>query len=271
MNIIEYFSKGKSYNDEENEDGLYQDENFIAVIDGVTDKDSTYAWKDKPGKVCKDIIMKRISQLPHNINSNDFFYAITDAISAQYQENKNFFISNNNDRLQATIILFSAYWQEIWIYGDSKCLINHVEINNEKEIDKINGEIRSQVLTTYYKINNIPFSQILEEDIGRKAILPLLKNQSKLANSDHELGYPVLDGINFNHHYLKKITVSPNDTIVLASDGYPVLKNSLKESEKHLESIIELDPMMFHQYKSTKGIKPNQSSYDDRTYIKFIV
>lgn len=271
MNIIEYFSKGKSYNDEENEDGLYQDENFIAVIDGVTDKDSSYAWKEKPGKVCKDIIMKSISQLSHDINAHDFFNAITDAISDQYQENKDFFITNNNDRLQATIIFFSVYWQELWIYGDSKCLINNVEVNNEKKIDKINSEIRSQILTTYYKINNIPFSQILKEDIGRKAVLPLLKNQSKLANSNHELGYPVLDGINFNHHYLKKIKVSTNDTIILASDGYPVLKNSLIESEKYLESIIELDPMMFHQYKSTKGIKSNQSSYDDRTYIKFIV
>ena len=68
-----------------------------------------------------------------------------------------------------------------------------------------------------------------------------------------------------------KIKVKENDEIVLASDGYPVLKNSLKESEEKLLEILEKDPLLINIYKSTKGLQQGNISYDDRTYIKFVV
>ncbi len=57
-------------------------------------------------------------------------------------------------------------------------------------------------------------------------------------------------------------------TIILASDGYPLLKNSLEASEQALHHILENDPLLFRLYKATKGVQDGHVSYDDRAYIK---
>ena len=58
------------------------------------------------------------------------------------------------------------------------------------------------------------------------------------------------------------------DSIILASDGYPVLKDNLKETENILQDILLKDPLMFREYKSTKGKLKGDVSFDDRAFIK---
>ena len=55
----------------------------------------------------------------------------------------------------------------------------------------------------------------------------------------------------------------------MASDGYPVLKETLEETEEALKIVLETDPLCFRQYKSAKGLQKGNNSFDDRTYIKF--
>ena len=58
-------------------------------------------------------------------------------------------------------------------------------------------------------------------------------------------------------------------SIVLASDGYPVLKGTLAESERELSEILKNDPLCYKVYCSTKGLKKGNVSFDDRSYIRF--
>ena len=55
----------------------------------------------------------------------------------------------------------------------------------------------------------------------------------------------------------------------MATDGYPKLYDTLEKSEEYLAHILEYDPLCFQEYKSTKGLQKGNSSFDDRTYIKF--
>ena len=64
------------------------------------------------------------------------------------------------------------------------------------------------------------------------------------------------------------ISVADAKGIVLASDGYPVLKRTLAESERELERIINNDPLCINLYKATKGVMQGYKSFDDRTYIR---
>lgn len=57
-------------------------------------------------------------------------------------------------------------------------------------------------------------------------------------------------------------------TIVLASDGYPYLKDSLEASEHALQGVLRDDPLLFRTYKATKGIQQGNLSFDDRAYVK---
>ena len=57
-------------------------------------------------------------------------------------------------------------------------------------------------------------------------------------------------------------------TVVLATDGYPVLQDTLEASERILQEILQKDPLVFREYKSTKGMLEGYVSFDDRTYVK---
>ena len=81
--------------------------------------------------------------------------------------------------------------------------------------------------------------------------------------------YPAVDGFTIPTAGIIIKTIPDDvDTIVLASDGYPVLKDNLQESESILQDNLLRDPLIFREYKSTKGMSNGDVSYDDRAFIK---
>ena len=63
--------------------------------------------------------------------------------------------------------------------------------------------------------------------------------------------------------------LNENSEVVLASDGYPFLKETLKESEEELLKVLKEDPLCCTLNPSTKGIVKGNRSFDDRTYLRF--
>jgi len=57
-------------------------------------------------------------------------------------------------------------------------------------------------------------------------------------------------------------------TLVLATDGYPVLMPNLKDSEQALHQLLLEDPLCIGPLLGTKGMRPGNKSFDDRTYLK---
>ena len=43
------------------------------------------------------------------------------------------------------------------------------------------------------------------------------------------------------------------ETIALASDGYPYLRETLEASEQSLQELRREDPLLFRKYKATKA------------------
>ncbi len=94
------------------------------------------------------------------------------------------------------------------------------------------------------------------------------KNVLALRQKDGSLSGPYeVTATELNTEVMLK--TQPDAEIVLASDGYPKLKSTLKESEEELAKIIEIDPLCYKTYFSTKGLKKGNFSFDDRTYIRF--
>ena len=84
-------------------------------------------------------------------------------------------------------------------------------------------------------------------------------------------GYPVLNGRGIHLEHIIKYKVKVGDEIVLASDGYPVIKPTLEQSETYLKTILERDPLCIKEFITMKGLVPGNNSYDDRAYVRFIV
>lgn len=272
VKIIESFIKGKKNNKELCEDGLVITENYISIIDGVTSKGNTLWQNMTSGVYVKKLLINAINNMSPNLNAEDSILYLNTLIKEEYEKSNMYEYVKEypEERLQANLIVFNISKNEIWMWGDCQALINKKLYHKEKKIDKILSEARSLFVDLELK-NGKTVEDIIKNDTGRKYILPLLKQSIVYNNTIGEYGCNVLDGFEIMPKSVMKIKVKENDEIVLASDGYPVLKNSLKESEEKLLEILEKDPLLINIYKSTKGLQKGNISYDDRTYIKFVV
>lgn len=272
VKIIESFIKGKKNNKELCEDGLVITENYISIIDGVTSKGNTLWQNMTSGVYVKKLLINAINNMSPNLNAEDSILYLNTLIKEEYEKSNmyEYIKEHPEERLQANLIVFNISKNEIWMWGDCQALINKKLYHKEKKIDKILSEARSLFVDLELK-NGKTVEDIIKNDTGRKYILPLLKQSIVYNNTIGEYGCNVLDGFEIMPKSVIKIKVKENDEIVLASDGYPVLKNSLKESEEKLLEILEKDPLLINIYKSTKGLQQGNISYDDRTYIKFVV
>jgi putative ATPase len=99
----------------------------------------------------------------------------------------------------------------------------------------------------------------------------MLRMIAQFANGDGEYSYDVLDGFPIHEEHTQVYPVRPGEEVVLASDGYPELFGNLAESEAVIREVKETDPMCMFRFKGPKGIAPGFHSFDDRTYLRFIL
>lgn len=264
MQIIEEFTASKRNNPALNEDAIFHNTNYIAVIDGVTNKSTQGLWSPSPGVQARETLTFALRHADKNFNAYEMYAFLNECLKTRYQDIV-YFREHPNDRLQVNCIIYSVANQEIWFFGDCHCLVDDVYYNNIKQIDTLLADLRSFV----YQANHHQKVSPLAEDLGRQAILPFLELQANLANTTSEFGYLVLDGIGALPEQIKILSVADSQTITLASDGYPVLEPSLAESEAMLQQLRQDDPLLVATFKATKGFNKKLASFDDRSYIKF--
>ena len=144
--------------------------------------------------------------------------------------------------------------------------MNEKTYSEVRPADKLLADMRAMYLETA-RLDGVNY----EGDIGREAIMPLLKQCIKLANTDGEFGYDAINGGPVKPENVKIVPVKEGDFVVLASDGYPKLFDTLKETESYLFEALKKDPECIGVLRSTKGLKKGNESYDDRSYISFKV
>ena len=81
--------------------------------------------------------------------------------------------------------------------------------------------------------------------------------------------YAVIDGTPI--YMAGTRTVAVSHAAVLASDGYPFLHPTLKESEDALARQLADDPQNISSFVATKGLVEGNNSFDDRAYIRLTV
>ena len=281
MKIIESNIIGKK-SQEACEDGLVMTDDFIAVIDGSTSKTPKHLSPDmKNGRYAMMLISEYIQQeMKADATVDEFCEGIT-----AYIYNKVYLPMgieeqlrlHPEERLTASAIIYSNQKKEVWMVGDCQAIINGKLYDNSKPYEQEIAQKRVELI-----------AQGLSPAEARKQIEPLLI-EAMLSGQNQT--YTVIDGFpiyregvkivalkmklasnsieTYSQEYLKPVS-SPNE-VVLASDGYPFLKPTLAESEAALEHLIAHDPQCIHDFIATKGLVAGNKSFDDRTYVRFIV
>jgi len=272
MNVIESFLKGK-ISQEQCEDGLYIGENFISVVDGVTSQSEFYGGA-KGGKIVKDLIIEALPQVDYNATMEEAMSFLNKRIETFYKE-KGFYeqLKNNTEqKISACIIIYSKARNQLWFLGDSQVLIDDKYYCFEAVGSDYFSNLRSYLITAEILSGRKTEAELLEHDTIREAIYPLMTKEKIFQNNENAGKYSssVLNGFKFVKKDLHCVNVPKlAKQIVIASDGYPFLEPTLKESEAKLSALLEEDPLLYKKFKSTKGIKKGNCSFDDRTYVRF--
>lgn len=213
-------------------------------------------------------ICRYISKMPKDTTMEKFCIGISSYINDIYRENNvdmEQLKHNPVMRMTASAIVYSRYLRQIWMVGDCQCMVNGVAYDNPKPHEKETAGERAAIIRTAID-NGVSIEELMTDDIGRKAILPKLKEACLLQN----ILFPVIDGFDIPTDKVKVVDINEGPTeIVLASDGYPILMESLEKSEKELKRLIKHDPLCIKENVATKGLAYGQSSFDDRSYIRF--
>lgn len=290
MKIIESSIIGKK-SPEACEDGMVITDDFIAVIDGSTSKTPKHLNPDmKNGRYAMMLISEYIrEELKADASVDDFCQGVTAYIYNKVYEKlgvEERLKEHPEERLTASVILYSWTRNEVWMVGDCQAIIDGKLYENGKPYEQEIARKRVELI-----------EQGLSPAEARKQIEPLLI-EAMLSGQNQT--YTVIDGFPIYREGVKVVSVSDScsvsdivpasdsvpcsdsvsasgtffvssSEIVLASDGYPFLEPILAASEAALAEQIANDPQNIHSFIATKGIVEGNKSFDDRTYIRFSV
>lgn len=251
------------------EDALFISEQFIAVIDGVTAK-SDYSHDGKTtGKLAADIICQVMEKLPPESTMEQTIHMINQDLELFYKEHP-FPYNRKTMGLQAVCVIYSRHFREIWMIGDCQAKVDGQLYDNPKKSDAILAHMRALVLESL-RCGKEDKQSMEYDKQAREVILPwIIKATAFANNSDSQYGYSVINGDDIPESLVKKIKLDqrPHE-IILASDGYPVVEETLSLTEETLQKILTMDAECCKVYLSTKGVNEGNKSFDDRTYIRF--
>ena len=136
--------------------------------------------------------------------------------------------------------------------GDCQAIIDGTYYDNSKPYEQ---EIAMQRATL---IKNGMSPKDARRTIEPQLIKAMLEGQNRQ--------YAVIDGTPIYMPGTRIVKAS--NSVVLASDGYPTLLPTLKESEEALALHLTNDPQNIGDFVATKGLVEGNVSFDDRAYIK---
>lgn len=269
MKIIEKAIIGKA-SQTECEDGIAVNDDFVAVIDGSTSKTSVRINDScSNGKYCMEEVKRFILSMPKDISAREFCEGITADIATLYNNksmSKERLKAHPEERMTASAVIYSAFHRQIWMIGDCQCIANGLLYDNPKPHESIVAAKRAAYLNEVLMHTSV--EEMQRKDAGREHIMGDLIDSCKEQN----ITFSVIDGFPIPLNLTKLISVDTDcHDIVLASDGYPFLKPTLKESEEALKKQLDNDPLCINTFKATKGLMNGRKSFDDRSYVRFMV
>ena len=220
------------------------------------------------GRYAMQLISRYIRKMPANTSCHQFCVGATQALRRHYRWR--FPVArmqaHPEERLCASVIIYSRLRREVWMVGDCQCLIGGEYFDNPKPYEQQLAEMRAEKVRELLAAGTPQSALLQSHDPAREVMIPTMLQVMHHQN----VTYAVVDGFPIPE---SKVRIIPLDfqpwEIVLASDGYPQLAATLEESEALLAHQRDADPLNIGTFKATKAFIEGNNSFDDRTYIRF--
>jgi glycerophosphoryl diester phosphodiesterase len=276
--ILESYTQAKSAATP-SEDGMAASVFYAAVVDGSTSASLVAAPREvpaSPGCMAMETLKQCIAGFPPDLTLRQAADWMTEAVRALWE----LFQAEGAPPTErprpcptASVVLYADARREVWQIGDCPFLLDGVEHRGAKAVDALLADWRARATRRLLAAGADP-AALQATDPGRDAILPYLRAQIRLQNADptQRRAFGVVDGAEIPDAYLRVYPLSPGPhRLVLATDGYPRLFDTLADTEAHLQRLLHDDPLCVDALRGTKGLRPGSASFDDRTYLSLAI
>lgn len=275
MRLLESYLCGKRPDPALCEDGWVVTADFAAVVDGSTSKRQT-AYADlnaappageSGGRQAMRTTVSALRALPATATAHETVGRLTAALRRLWPKG-----AREQAALRPTCsaVIYSRERREVWMIGDCQCRFDGRTRTNPKLVDAILTQVRCDIVSYALSHGKTP-ADIRRHDPGRAFIYGALRDQTNFQNvgdTANPYRYGVLDGADVPAEAVKVIAIGPaTERLILASDGYPEVCDTLAESEARLAHLLHDDPLCIGPLAGTKGLMAGNRSFDDRTYL----
>jgi len=246
-------------------------EHHVAVIDGSTSKSAVQMDKRmKNGRLAMLLISEAISTLPPDIDLEGFCQIVTQHLRTYYDAHGvsiERLRTHPEERLTASVGIYSLHHDEVWLVGDCQCLTGGRYYDNPKPEEAAIAARRARHIEAMLSSGAATIESLRSHDMARDLIVGDIVQTCHRQNVD----FAVVDGFEMAREKVVIVKADPTHDIILATDGYPFLHDTLTASEAALAAQLSSDPLCYRGFQATKGMMAGNRSFDDRCYVRFRV
>jgi hypothetical protein len=248
---------------------------YAYVIDGSTSTRPAQWDGESGGRFAAMALSRAVDHLDPQCDAAGAARLLTASLAEEYRTRGVLqrALESTPDRPSAALAIFSRHRRQVWLVGDCRCLLlaqgqPAMELSDPSEAENALALARALVLQCELQ-RGATIAELRQSDPGRAYIVPLLHSIRSLRNerSSQRHGFAAFDGVTIPE-ILTFDVPEDVDQVVLATDGYPQLCDTLGESEQKLRERIQSDPLLMHDPPMTKGVRPGHVSFDDRAYLR---
>lgn len=248
------------------DDVLHLTPHFAAVIDGAG------SWSGRldgltPGRFAALAVARGLDALPRAATLPEAAAFLSHALA---QELTAATLEGHLLRPPTCVAaIYSAARREIWLVGDCQALLEGKHHQTNLPTDERAAAFRQALLRALLLAGQTA-PELQASDPSWPLLRPLFEAAPAYQNHPTDpLGYGAFDGQPIPERHLQVIPVPQGvQEIVLASDGYPVLRPTLEQSEAALWELAQTDPLMIGAYAGCRAFPSVTDSFDDRTYLR---
>lgn len=268
MKVLTTFVRSKYGRDDQCEDVIATTDAFTAVFDGATDVSGLLIDGVSGGRLAAVTAAEALDDLAADAD----VHAAVSHLSARLAE-RNFLnesqpLSVGRDRPSTAMLVFSHVRRQLWRIGDSGFAADDLVDLPDKPLDRLAYGLRAAYTHALLAGGADP-ADLAVNDPGFELLKPLYVAQRNLTNQQVPYGYGALDGSSVPEQYIECIEVPEGaQRLVLVSDGYPFILESLQATEDALAELMSRDPLGITEWPRPLGIGPLVEAFDDRAWVE---
>ncbi|MEL6791538.1 MAG: hypothetical protein AAGL18_05255 [Pseudomonadota bacterium] len=166
-------------------------------------------------------------------------------------------------------VVYHLASQQLWRVGDCQFRHSGQTHTNDLEVEAIGARQRA-VMVEAMRLRGMSDEAIMASDAYADIFAPFFAPLLDFAlRTGHPLGFGVINGMTVPDEFIGVYDLSKiRGALIMASDGYPALYDTLAQTETHLTGVLARDPLCIEEHMCSKGLRPGLCSFDDRTFLR---